>query len=174
MESIQRRASREFCKWVASAKHEWYHTVLRIRPPRFCVDARVNSESVKSRLFKSLRWTLSEVRRKLNDDENFNFVPVWGGDPKSGVGIHIHALIEIPKNGRIPTAFKSFFESEFQRLSTKAFRVDVRPKVFVSPVRHSSEFPLSMLTNYPMRWEGDHFGKGTEKLITELLQLRDT
>jgi hypothetical protein len=121
-----------------------------------------------------LRWTLSEVRRKLNDDENFNFVPVWGGDPKSGVGIHIHALIEIPKNGRIPTAFKSFFESEFQRLSTKAFRIDVRPKVFVSPVRHSSEFPLSMLTNYTMRWEGDHFGKGTEKLITELLQLRDT
>ena len=172
MESIQRRASRDFGKWVASAKNDWYHTVLRISPPRFCVDARVNLESINSRLFKSLRWTLSEIRRQLNDGESPNFVPLWGGDPRSGVGIHIHALIEIPKNGRIPSEFQSFFESEFQRLSRKAFRTDVTPKVFVSPLRHSSEAPLSMLTNYTMRWEGEHFGKGTEKLITELLHLR--
>lgn len=172
MESIQRRASRDFGKWVASAKNDWYHTVLRISPPRFCVDARVNSESINSRLFKSLRWTLSEIRRQLNDGESPNFVPLWGGDPRSGVGIHIHALIEIPKNGRIPREFQSFFESEFQRLSRKAFRTDVTPKVFVSPLRHSSEAPLSMLTNYTMRLEGEHFGKGTEKLITELLHIR--
>ena len=172
MESIQRRASRDFGKWVASAKNDWYHTVLRISPPKFCYDARVNSESINSRLFKSLRWTLSEVRRQLNDGESPNFVPFWGGNPKSAVGIHIHALIEIPKNGSIPSEFQSFFESEFQRLSRKAFRTDVTPKVFVSSVLVSSELPLSMLTNYTMRWEGEHFGKGIEKLITELLHLR--
>lgn len=172
MESIQRRASNDFGKWVALAKNDWYHTVLRISPPRFCLETRINSESVKSRLLKSLRWTLSEVRRQLNGGENPNFVPFWGGDPKRGVGIHIHALVEVPKNGCNPIEFQSFFEFELDRLSQKAFRINVRPKVFVNSVGVTSESPLSMLTNYTMRWEGEHFGKGTEKLITELLHLK--
>lgn len=174
MESIQRRASRDFSKWVATAKNDWYHTVLRISPPRYCVDARVNSESINSRLFKSLRWTLSAVRRQLNDGKSLNFVPFWGGDTKNGVGIHIHALVEIPKHGCNPTEFQSFFEFELDRLSQKAFRTSVRPQVFVNTVSVSTECPLSMLTNYTLRWEGEQFGKGTEKLITELLHLRTT
>jgi hypothetical protein len=173
MESIQHRASREIGKWGASAKHDWYNIALRIKPPRFCRDSRINYDTVNKRLFKSVKWTLSEVRRKLNDGEKFNFFPFWGGDTKNGVGIHIHALIEIPKNGCNPTAFASFFQSECDRLSQKAFRSKVNPTVWVEEVIVSNEEPLSLLTDYFMRREGEQFGKGTEKLITELLQRRD-
>ena len=164
--SIQRRANLEIVHWIESMKISWYQLVIRISPPK-----SMSNDSIKSRLIKSLQWTLAEVRRQRNENSPCNFVPMWGGNPKTGVGIHIHAILEIPRKQETVTDFKDFFELEFSQFSAKKFRTNVNPQVYVEPVVVTHSRPIQHLVNYSMRSEGAYFGSGTEKLITELLHL---
>jgi hypothetical protein len=164
--SIQYRANLELIDWIASADTNWYHTVFRIQPRRHQSPERINTN-----LFKSIRWTLSEVRRQLNQGTPIRFVPFWGGEPKNGVGIHIHALAEVPLGEDEPSRFQTFLETELCRLSQKAFGYSVNPTVWATSVEVSEGRPLAYLSRYVMRSEGETFRKGTEKLILELLRL---
>jgi hypothetical protein len=165
--SIQYRANRELLEWISSAQTNWYHTVFRIQPRRNQAAERINSNFIKS-----IRWTLSEVRRQLNQGTPIRFVPFWGGEPKCGVGIHIHALTEVPLGEADPSRFQAFLETEIDRLSQKAFRYSVNPTVWAASVEVSDSRPLEHLSRYVMRREGATFQKGTEKLIPELLHLK--
>lgn len=164
--SIQYRANRELLNWISSANTDWYHTVFRIQPRRNQAAERVNAK-----FLKSIRWTLSEVRRQLNQGTSIRFVPFWGGEPKSGVGIHIHALTEVPFGEADSTRFQAFLETELVRLSRKAFGYSVHPTVWAKSVEVSENLPLELLSRYVMRSEGSTFQSGTEKLILELLHL---
>ena len=164
--SIQYRANRELADWIASANTDWYHTVFRIQPRR-----DQSTERTKTKFLKSIRWTLSEVRRQLNHGTPIRFVPFWGGEPRNGIGIHIHALAEVPLGQVEPSRFQTFLETELCRLSEKAFGYSVNPTVWATSVEVSECRPLAHLSRYVMRREGETFRKGTEKLIPELLHL---
>ena len=156
-------------KWIIDtinqSENDWFIGVFKINGTY--VDSSgvkrqlVNSSSL-SRFYKTVDWTISTSRRNVNDN-TLRFIPFVGGDKESGVSIHIHSLIEIPKDKK--WKLHDSLKKNWSIYTPRSFKCSVKSELWLDVLDKSR---IENQLNYCIRYEGGTFLKGTEKVLFEL------
>jgi hypothetical protein len=114
------------------------------------------------RMLKSLDWTITTTRRKLGN-KTMRFVPFIGGDKESGVNVHIHAFVEIPKNSNV-YELNDNLKRYWKMYSEKSLQKSIKSEVWIQPYKKELD---KKHTYYVTRYEGNSFMYGDEKVLIE-------
>jgi hypothetical protein len=146
---------------------QWTACTFRVNPKNRTYYTQ--SES-KRHTLQTVKWTIGFIKNEFNCGKNLLFLPFWGGEVKTGVATHVHALLEMPAH--LNDNFEGKTQIKMNALAKKAFRSSSSTAFYIEEIS-KSEHALQAFGNYCMRWEGKQFGSGTDKLITEIAYLQN-
>jgi len=164
---LKRRSQRGMIDFIQNKDCQWTACTFRVNPKNRTYYTQ--SES-KRHTLQTVKWTIGFIKNEFNCGKNLLFLPFWGGEVKTGVATHVHALLEMPAH--LNDNFEGKTQIKMNALAKKAFRSSSSTAFYIEEIS-KSEHALQAFGNYCMRWEGKQFGSGTDKLITEIAYLQN-
>lgn len=160
----------EVHKWIGSvltsSNSEWYICVFKIndsfKDDFGCSRKMINKLSL-GKFYKAVDWTISTTRRNKNS-KNMKFIPFIGGDKNKEITPHIHGFIEIP-NYEMKWDLHDRLKRNWKSMCRHSFKSDVNCDLWLSELDKTR---IQNHQRYCMRYEGDTFLHGTEKVLFEL------
>ena len=151
---------------VTDSKNRWFISVFKvngsIKDNSGCNRRVVNQLSL-GRFYKAIDWTISSTRRNRNF-KTMKFIPFIGGDKESGITPHIHGFIEIP-DYEMKWELHDRLKRNWSSMCRHSFKTEVDSELWLN------ELDISRTRNhskYCLRYEGNTFLNGTEKVLFEL------
>lgn len=90
---LKRRSQRGMIDFIKNKDCQWLACTFRVNPTNRTYFSP--SESKKHTL-QTVKWTIGFIKSEFNCGRNLLFMPFWGGEVKTGVATHVHALLEMP------------------------------------------------------------------------------
>ena len=165
--SLKKRSQRGMIDFIQNKDCHWLVCTFRVYPTNRTLHSQ--SESMKH-IFQTIKWTVGYMKNEFNDGKNLVFLPFWGGEVNTEVATHVHALLEKPS--QLTEDFYKKTQDKMNTLAQRAFKSSAKTALFIKEISNS-DFELQAFGNYCMRWEGNQFGCGTDKLIIELAYLQN-
>ncbi len=159
----QWRAKRELSYWILDQPNEWLFARFTCRPP---AGSRLSafSDEYRHKAEKAFRWTMDDVTRRTKRRERLKCVPAWGGDDESGVYPHIHAMVELVARDD----YEFLISNRWEFFVKKIFGATASVDFYAAP------YDKTQATDgikYITRYEGNLFGRGTDKIALDLTVL---
>ena len=160
---LEIRSQQGIIELIQNSECQWLACTLRVNPTN---RTRFTKSETNKHIFQTIKWTVGYMKNEFNDGNNLLFIPFWGGEFRIKVAKHVHVLLEKPS--QMTEDFYKKTQDKMNALAQKAFKSSAKTKFFSEEISNSDDV-LKAFGDYCMRWEGEQFGSGTDKLITEIL-----
>ena len=167
---MMRTSNYEIQKWIGSvltnSTNHWFISVFKINgsfKDDLCCYRKMINELSLGKFYKAVDWTITTTRRNKHN-KNMKFIPFIGGDKESGITTHIHAFIEIP-NYEMKWELNDKLKKNFNTMCRHSFKSDVDSDLWLNELDKSQ---IQKHQRYCLRYEGNTFLHGTEKVLFEL------
>ena len=160
----------EIQKWInnilTQSINQWFICVFKIngsfKDDLGCSRKMINELSL-GKFYKAVDWTISTTRRNKYS-KNMKFIPFIGGDKEKEINPHIHGFIEIP-NYEMKWDLHDRLKRNWNSMCRHSFKSEVDSELWLNELDKTR---IQNHQRYCLRYEGDTFLHGTEKVLFEL------